>query len=320
MPESTPESMPRSASTQAPATRPRPVPTRAAALMAALVVALIALTGCGSDDAEPLRIRSDGSTPMRVAAAVYAGALARTGVPVDVDDPAGGDRPGGDPARMRELVDATARGEVDLFPALSGTLLSTLVPRPTETASADVEVAVNRALPQDVTIGDPAAVSDRPRMIAAQSLLEAHDVSALADCGSLPAGLPVVTTGVLTPELRHAFGGCRFGAVVERVAAAEVVRRAATGEALGVLTGFEAAADVSERSDVVVLRADGDGPIAQDLVPVYRSARIGKSQTKALSRVAGELTTADLMELVARVDRGADPRAVADEWRSTRGV
>ncbi|ALG86686.1 ABC transporter substrate-binding protein [Gordonia phthalatica] len=287
----------------------RPV-RRGAALLATVGLAATLLTACGSDAADPFRVGSDGSATMRVAAAVYAGALQRTGVRIEVQP-----KPEGD----RRLLDETAQGDLDLFPAFTGELLTTLTPKPEATSAADVEDAVNRALPQDVTIGDPAAVDNRRQLVLSQRLVDERHVTDLAGCGALPPGMPLVTTGTLTDDDRTAFAACRVGPVTEGLTAAEVVRRVASGTQLGTLTGLEAATALAGHDDVTAVRSADTGPRSQDLVPVFRAGRVGKSQMKALSRVAGELTTADLAAMAQKVDGGADPTAVANEWLSTSG-
>lgn len=287
------------------------LPTRLTALLAASVTAATVLTACGSDDPAPFSVGSDGTPAMQVAAQLYAGSIARTGVRVEVRDDTGGDR---------RLLDEAAQGDVDLFPAFTGDLLATLTPVPTASSAEDVENAVSRALPQGVAIGDPAAVSNRRQVVLARALMDADGVTDLADCGALPPGMPLATTGKLSADDRAAFGACRFGAVEEGLTPAEVVDRVSTGRQLGALTALEAASALAGRDMIAGLRSAESGPIAQDLVPVYRSAQVGKSQMKALSRVAGDLTTTDLAEMAAKVERGADPESIAREWLMTRGT
>lgn len=284
---------------------------RCAAVLAAAALTATLLTACGSDDVEPFRVGSDGSATMRVAAAIYAGALAGTGVRVETVRGDDGDR---------RLLDDTAQGDLDLFPAFTGDLLVTLTSKPEAVSAGDVEDAVNRALPQAVTIGDPAAVSNRRQLVVTQKLVDAHRVTDLAGCGALPAGMPLVTTGTLTTDERAAFAVCRVGPITERLTPTQVVDRVAAGPVLGALTGLEAASALTGHDDLIGLRSETSGPRAQDLVPVFRAGRVGKSQMKALSRVAGELTTAELADLTKKVEAGADPVAVADEWLSTSGV
>lgn len=283
---------------------------RGAALLATAGLAATLLTACGSDVVDPFRVGSDSSATMRVAAAVYAGALARTGVRIDVQAAADGDR---------GLLDETAQGDLDLFPAFTGDLLVTLTPRPEASSAPDVEEAVNRALPQDVTIGDPAAVDNRRQLITSQRLVDTRHVTDLAGCGALPPGMPLAVTGTLTDDDRAAFAACRVGPVREGLTVAEVVQRVATGTELGALTGIEAATALTGRGDVTALRSADAGPRAQTLVPVFRAGRVGRSQMKALSRVAGELTTADLAAMAVKVRQGAAPSTVANDWLSTTG-
>lgn len=287
------------------------LPRRLTSSLLVAAAAVTLLTACGSDEPAPFSVGSDGTAAMRVAAELYAGSIARTGVRVEVRDDSRGDR---------RLLDDAAQGDLDLFPAFTGDLLVTLTPAPTASSTEDVEQAVSRALPQGVVIGDPAAVSNRRQVVLSRSLMDTAGVTDLADCGALPPGMPLATTGKLSADDRAAFGRCRFGAVEEGLTPAEVVARVSTGRQLGALTGLEAASALSGNDAVTGLRSAESGPMAQDLVPVYRSAQVGKSQMKALSRVAGDLTTTDLAEMAAKVEKGADPAVVAREWLVTRGT
>ncbi|MGB3708511.1 glycine betaine ABC transporter substrate-binding protein [Gordonia sp. (in: high G+C Gram-positive bacteria)] len=284
---------------------------RTAVLVATAATAATLLSACGSDNQVPLRVSSDGTVSMRVAAQVYAKALARTGVRVDVTDEVAGDR---------RLLERAAEGEVDLFPAFTGDLLTTLTPAPTAVTGDEVATAVNRALPQGVTIGDPASVSNRRQLVVAENLIGTSGLADLSDCAVLPVGLPLVTTGVLTSEERRSFDVCRFGSIVDQQSPAQVLAAVRDSRALGTLTGLEAAGTLAGQDAVVAVRSADAGPMAEDLVPVFRSGSIGKSQMKALSRVAGELTTADVVAMSNRVAKGADPAVVASEWVSTHGV
>ena len=62
------------------------------------------------------------------------------------------------------------------------------------------------------------------------------------------------------------------------------------------------------------------GPRAQNLVPVYRTAALTRSEVKQINRVAGEITTADLAELARRADAGAKPRDLAAGWLGEHGL
>ena len=284
-------------------------PRRTVAVLLSGAVAA-AVVACGGDGGGPaLTVAHDGTLEMRVAAAVYGGALARTGVRVTTHD-----APDGESA----LLDGVASGEVGLFPAFTGDLLQRLTPNPSAITSDDVLAEVNRSLPQQVSVGDKSLVSDRWQVLAGQDLTASASVENLADCGRLPAGLPLVVSGDPSPAVLAAAAPCQHGPVEKVRGAREVFDRVRDGRALGLIAALDAAS-VTDVPDVGSLKSDG-APIAQDLVPVFRSPLLEKPQLKALSRVAGELTTTDLAQMMREVRDGADPGAVAGRWLATHGV
>ncbi|MFZ2240962.1 MAG: hypothetical protein WAV90_15730 [Gordonia amarae] len=62
------------------------------------------------------------------------------------------------------------------------------------------------------------------------------------------------------------------------------------------------------------------GEPGQVLVPVYRSAALSKEQMKAVNKVAGELTTADLEALAGKAGNGDEPRDLAVSWLTEHGM
>ncbi|MFZ2511964.1 MAG: glycine betaine ABC transporter substrate-binding protein [Gordonia sp. (in: high G+C Gram-positive bacteria)] len=279
-------------------------PTRALAVLFALLTAVAVVTACGDEPAPPLLIGSADRADLRAAAAVYAVALTRAGIPATTE--------GGLVGPDSELVAATAAGELELFPAYTGQLLSQLTAEPAAYGAEELQIEVSRSLPQGVAIGDPTGVSDRPQLLMAAQVRERFGVDAVSLCGRLPAGMPLVTVDGPPAAIVEAFASCHSGAVQRVSSPREVVDRVADGQALGVLSALQIAA-LGDLGDVRTVPSDGP-PRAQDLVPVYRSAALDRAALKQLSRVAGELTTADLARLAARVERGEDPSAVAADW------
>lgn len=132
--------------------------------MAFVVVVLSCATvsGCSVDIApssrQPLVVGSSADPSVQMAARIYRQVLVATGAPV-----AAGIVVGDDAAQLAAM--GTARR--DLFPAFTGRLLSILVPPMTtvvasSTAGGDYDqtyVALNRALPQGVSLADPTSVT-----------------------------------------------------------------------------------------------------------------------------------------------------------------
>lgn len=274
----------------------------------AATVFTVSLAACNEQD-PALTVGDDGSVESRTAAAVYAGALARTGLKV---------QPTTEPAPQTELLDQVASGDLGLFPAYTGDLLGQLTPEPKALSADDVLADVNRSLPQQVSIGDPSLVSNRWQVLAGQQAIEISGVETLADCGKLSKGKPFVVTRTPPQPVLKAVSVCHTTGVQQVATTTELMSKVRSDEALGLTTALDSAS-VEDLTDVQALQSDG-APIAQQLVPVFVSGRMEKPQLKALSRVAGELTTADLAQMMRKVRGGADPRAVAGQWLSTNGV
>ena len=68
----------------------------------------------------------------------------------------------------------------------------------------------------------------------------------------------------------------------------------------------------------VVLADDRDGLTADVLVHLVRKGSVDETLDRPLQIIAGELTTADLAEMVDRVRGGEDPGAVAASWLGTQ--
>ena len=66
-------------------------------------------------------------------------------------------------------------------------------------------------------------------------------------------------------------------------------------------------------------RSPGASESAGQTVPVYRAVRFGRTDVKALNKVAGELTPADLADMTRRWQSGQDRVALVDEWLGRHG-
>ncbi|MCX2965002.1 glycine betaine ABC transporter substrate-binding protein [Gordonia aquimaris] len=309
------------------------------ALTAVLTVCALAATllAC-SEDTSPGRevtLGAPDSSAMIVMAQVYAGALRHAGSPVSTEIHTGD---------YRQLLDEMDTLDVDLFPAFSGNLLSRLAPQLEPRTAEEVYTDLNRSLPQGVSVGDATMVTATPQVFVAASTADDGQVSDLADCGRLPADLPVVMIGAPQQGVVAAFAaaGCRFGPVESVDSVSAAADRIASGQAVGVLTPLDVAGDDAEGSvgDIRALRVSVPdatasatasaapsatavvdvGPRPEELVPVYRSAALTLDEVKTMNVVAGEMTTADLATLARAVDTGADPAELAGEWLAEHGL
>jgi osmoprotectant transport system substrate-binding protein len=295
----------------------------------AVVAALPLSAGCASSVLDPAGVSGpvvvgarDGADGALLAH-LYAGVLRTTGIDVQVRD-ALGDRD----AALASLDTA----EVTVVPDYSGLLLEHYDPGITfgDVTSGDAEdvfEALARALPDELTIADYASAQNRAVLAAGTELASQQDVAGLADrCAGL--------TFVLTPEFEAVGGldaltgiGCE-PRTVEHADSAEAFGAASGDTVAGLTTLASVFSEESSGSDVVTVpdapdrapmeeaSVDAETPVfvAQNVVPVFRKDVFGEPQLDALRTVAGELTTADLAEMLARIDDGDDIAGVAATW------
>ena len=274
--------------------------------MPVLVVACaLMVAGCSDPGPAPqeLVMGSTADTPSRVATAIYAGALRGAGAAVSDEHPV---------ADYGGLLDQMDNRTVDLFPAWSGELLAQLDPGASGRTSEDVYNQLNQALPQGVSAGDATTVQNKPLVFVSSDLAATADIDELAECAALPAGLPLVT--VVEPSQQTvselAGAGCAFGPARVMDAQAAVAEVAA-GRAAGL---FSALGVVADDAGLQGLDDGNDAMRAQDLVPIFRTAALSRTLFRAMNKVAGELTTADLTTMAAEVDGGAELSGVATRW------
>ncbi|UYP20088.1 ABC transporter substrate-binding protein [Rhodococcus sp. Z13] len=297
----------------------------------ALTVCAAVVPGCSSsvlDDpaaSTTVTVGAGDAADETLLAYLYAGALRTTGIDVEVrtglDDPAA-------------ALDAA---EVTLVPGYTGRLLDRYDPGAGQTDAEDVFAALARALPDELTVSDYASAQDRAVLLA--------DTAALA-AGSIAAG-SVTTVADLVPRcpeltllVTESFGSaggldaldavdCRpreIRTVDDERAVADLTGPGlllGTTTTLPALSGTGTDATVKAVPDVPdrTSRDEADADVtaapvfpAQNVVPVLRKGILGEPQLDALRTIAGELTTADLAELRARIDDGEDRETVARTW------
>lgn len=289
--------------------------------VAALIAVAAVVAGCGGGDSEPaLTIGAGDSEQSQVLAAIYAGALNRTGLRTVVRDALGGR------ADYLAALDADAVAAVG---EVNGDLLTALDSSSAARKPDDVTKALNRALPEGLIVGDPADGTDlRPTVVAAATRT-AEFPSTLADlgprCAELTVGIvtgpsTVPTRAPLDPQrdvidpLRTTYG-CAFANPVT-YSSTDDLRKALSegGIQLGVVPGPLAYLP-SGGADLVAL-ADPDFAFRAAMVlPLIRKGELTDQQIRKLNYVAGELGTTELADMIRQVREGqARPGDLARNW------
>ncbi|MEU8898522.1 glycine betaine ABC transporter substrate-binding protein [Nocardia sp. NPDC048505] len=279
-----------------------------------LVVAVSALAvSCGDESAAgpDFVVGAGNSVESNLLAHIYSGALARTGLRVEVRERLG-DRP--------DYLAALDEGAVSLVGEHSGELLTYLDGgSPARTPKAVTE-ALAGSLPEGLVVADAADGTDmRPRVLLPTVVAEQEGVRTVAAlgprCATTPVGVAPVPAVLRAPEWPVRIAGCDVPSV-EALLGPAALREALLGDRIraGVLGGpVELAPDAL--AGLTALTDEEYALRAQNVLPVLRKGSLDEVRLKKLNYVAGELTTAELSEMLLRVGAGRISAAeAARDW------
>ncbi|MBY4129182.1 ABC transporter substrate-binding protein [Rhodococcus fascians] len=273
------------------------------------------LGGCSTAESTepalgPVVVGSGSSDISRLLAHIYAGGLRSTGVDVSVEEGMG-DR--------SDYLAALDRGEVTMVPELTGDLLRTFDTSASATEADEVFTELNRSLPAGLSVGDYATAEDRIA-IAVASGSESGDEIVTEFLGREERTVGIVD-GELDPmDVVPVFTSKR----VPTFSGASVTDVTPYADAQAAVDGVNAG-----KVDALAIRTASFGPLAKDLttladddhvysaqnvVPLYRNGVLGENALRSFSVVAGELTTADLADMIGEVRSGAASGDVAGRW------
>lgn len=291
---------------------------RAGRLAALTIVPLLVIVAaCGVDTSssvsgpatpDPVVVGASDTVESELVARLYAGALEAGGRSTELVLGLG-DR--------ADRVAALDANRVALVPDYTGRLLHWFDPDADVTDAEEVFEALNKSLPEGLTVSDYSPADDRSALAlsAAQAdRLGAHSIDDIApDCGgmTLYASDAFREDAQALSRLQSAYG-CAFGSVVPVGASADVARELIVGAPT--IGGATAASPDVAQDELVVLADDEEAFTAQNVVPLHRSGVLRADDVRGLSVVL-QLTTADLTDMVVRIRSGETTSAdAAGEW------
>ncbi|MDI9897024.1 glycine betaine ABC transporter substrate-binding protein [Rhodococcus sp. IEGM 1381] len=287
---------------------------RSSVLATAVVVSIAGLLGgCSTADSagpagEPIVVGSGSSDLSLLLAQIYAGGLRSTGVDVEVTDGLG-DR--------ADYLAALDRGEVSVVPELTGDLLRTFDTLAGATEAEDVFTELNRSLPAGLSVGDYATAEDRIAIAVAPgstSETTPRDLVFGADAtiGTVEGEVDPLDVMNVLPRKEPTFTGAGFSEFMVYPDAQFAVDDLNSG-AVGALA-IRTASFGPLAKDLTTLPDDDHVYPAQNVVPLYRNGVLSESALRSFSVVAGELTTADLADMIGEVRSGVASGDVAGRW------
>ncbi|WP_433611354.1 ABC transporter substrate-binding protein [Prescottella agglutinans] len=288
---------------------------RLAALTIVPVLAIVAACGVDTSSSvsgpgapEPVVVGASDTIESELVARLYAGALE-----------AGGRRAElvlglGDRADRIAALDAN---RVALVPDYTGRLLHWFDPDADVTDAEDVFEALNKSLPEGLTVSDYAPADDRSALVLSAPQADRLGGHSIDDIAPGCAGLTLYASDAFREDpralehLQSAYG-CTFGSVVPVGGATDVARELGVGASP--IGGATAASPDIAQDELVVLADDEEAFTAQNVVPLQRSGVLRADDVKGLSVVL-QLTTADLTDMVVRIRGGEITSAdAAADW------
>jgi osmoprotectant transport system substrate-binding protein len=275
-----------------------------------------AAAGEGSDPVDQITVASFDFTENRVVAEIYAQALEAWGYPTE--------RALG--LASRELLEpALEQGLVDLVPEYAGTALQFLTTDP-KAASADPAVTHARLeeafAARNIAVLDGAPAQNQNALVVERETADKYRLTAVSDLQAIApqlvlGGPPECPSRPLCLVGFREVYGLHFERFVPLDVGGPLTVAALEGDEIDVAVLFTGDRPVIGRQLVFLADDLGLQP-AENITPVVRQEVIdahGPELRRRLDRVTRRLTTADLADLVRRVDVDReDPARLAAAW------
>jgi osmoprotectant transport system substrate-binding protein len=217
-------------------------------------------------------------------------------------------------------IPALEKGEVNLIPEYSGSILDFLSKSATANSPSDVKAALDKALPSELKALTPSTASDSDSLNVTPAYAKANNLKSIADLKNIPsltlAANPEFQTrpdGI--PGLQSVYGltNLKFQAISDGGGPATLS---------ALLNNTVQVADIynttpSILANKLVTLTDPKSLFAsQEVVPIVSASKVNAKLTSVLNKVSAALTTKDLLELNTEVsgDSKTDPGVAAKNW------
>ena len=303
---------------------------RMRAAPAILALAALLVSGCGSSnpldedaasgDLKTVVVGSADFPESKILAEIYAQALEANGFTVGRQLGIGS---------RETYIPALQDHSIDLIPEYTGSLLKYVDSAATVTAPADVELALLRALPGDLSVLTPSEASDIDTVAVSADTARKWNLTTIGDLAAHSAdvkfGAPSEflnrTEGL--PGLKKNYGldipERNFVAISDGGGPATV--RALVDGTVTAANIFSTSPAIGQNNLVVLADPKNNFP-AGNVVPLVASAKKSTDLKRVLDAVSAALTTEALIGLNGSVsgNSGVDPDEAARKWLADNGL
>jgi osmoprotectant transport system substrate-binding protein len=218
-------------------------------------------------------------------------------------------------------IPALEKGDVNLIPEYSGSILDFLSKSATANTPTDVKAALDKALPKGLTALTPSTAADSDSINVTPAFAAKYNLVSIADLKNVPnlslAANPEFQTrpdGIKGLESVYGLTGISFQSINDSGGPA-------TLKAL--LAGTVDSADIYSttpsilQNKLVTLTDPKSLFASQEVVPIVSTSKISAKLTSVLNKVSAALTTKDLLEFNTETSDPTNPEnpiTVAKNW------
>ncbi|MFJ5693484.1 ABC transporter substrate-binding protein [Arthrobacter sp. NPDC093125] len=252
-------------------------------------------------------------------AEIYAGALNAAGITATTKPNIG----------SREIYfKAVQDGSIDVVPEYSGNLLTVaLDPEATEVAADEVYKAVVEKLPEGLGVLEPSKAENKDAMVVTKATAEKHQLKSIEDLAKVCKDFTMAAP-VTFEERPYGFPGLKknYGCELKALkpfndGGGNLTLQALLKDEVQVADIYTTTPSIAD-NDLVVLEDPKNNFIAQQVLPLYNSAKMTDKAKEALNNVSRTLTTEDLINLNRAVsgDQKQSAKDAAAGWLKEKGI
>ena len=299
-------------------------------LAAAVMVVALVVSACGSSnplgggsasgDLKSVVVGSADFPESKILAEIYAQALEANGFTVGRQLGIGS---------RETYIPALQDHSIDLIPEYTGNLLKYFDPKAEVTSPQDVELALFRALPGDLSMLTPSPAADVDTVAVTAATAQKWNLKTIGDLAPHSAE---VKFGAPSEFLNRAEGlpglKANYGLDVSEQNFVAISDGGGPATVRALVDGTVTAADIFSTSpaipqnNLVVLADPKNNFPAANVVPVVSSQKKSNDLKRVLDAVSAKLTTDALIQLNTAVsgNAGVDPDEAARKWLAENGL
>jgi osmoprotectant transport system substrate-binding protein len=292
-------------------------------LAAATAIALVgcsssgSLGGSGSSSTGTITVGSANFSENVILADIYGQALAAKGFTVKYKLNIGA-RP--------VYIAALEKGEIDVIPEYSGSILSFLDKTAAATSGADVASALTKALPSSLKALTPATAADSDSLNVTPAFAKANHLTSIADLKNVSSYILAANPEFQTrpdgiPGLKSVYGldNINFQAINDGGGPATLA--ALLDNTVQVADIYSTTPSIIDNK-LVTLTDPKSLFASQEVVPIVYKKKTSSTLESTLNAVSAKLTTNDLLALNSEVQGSSktDPAVAAKAWLKKAGL